>query len=71
MWTIGGAARDELGGGRAEPGVLRGLRADSGEGSHLGALFPDGDSGDVKECRYLDHHGKDEGTDMHPRKHMG
>ena len=51
MWNIGGAARGGMGGRRAETGILRGLRADSRKGSHLGAGRHDGESVDVQEGR--------------------
>ena len=47
MWTTRGAAWDGLGGGRAEPDIIRGCREDSGEGPHLVKRSPDGDCGNI------------------------
>ena len=44
---------------------------DSGNGSRLGVILPDNDSGNVQEDGYLDQPGKDKGTGMHSWINLG
>ena len=71
MWTKGGTAWDGLSGGRAEPGLLCGCRVDIWEIPHPGSVHPDSDSGNVPKGRSLDQPGKDKGSGMHFRLHLG
>ena len=51
MWTTVGVAWYGMGSWRTESGVIRGWRANSGKGSHMGAILFDGDGIDVQEVR--------------------
>ena len=47
MWPPGGAEWDGVGGGRAQPDILRGRQEYWWEGPHMGTRCPDGVSYDV------------------------